>query len=77
MMRFGVQLPNFSGVETAELFEHVAGLTTAAEDAGFDSVWVMDHFHQLPSRGGPDQPLLEAYALLGAIGAVAEALSLR
>jgi F420-dependent oxidoreductase-like protein len=69
MTRYGVQLPYFSGVETADLFEHVAGLATAAEDAGFHSVWVMDHFFQLPSMGGPDQPMLEAYTLLGALAA--------
>jgi F420-dependent oxidoreductase-like protein len=69
MTRFGVQLPAFSGFEPADLFEHVAGLATAAEDAGFDSVWVMDHFYQLPSLGGPDQPMLEAYTLLGALAA--------
>ncbi len=69
MTRFGVQLPSFSGFEPADLFEHVAGLATAAEDAGFDSVWVMDHFYQLPSLGGPDQPMLEAYTLLGALAA--------
>ena len=51
------------------MFEHVAGLATAAEDAGFDSVWVMDHFYQLPMMGGPDQPMLEAYTLLGALAA--------
>ena len=44
MTRFGVQLPNFSGFDPADLFDHVAGLATAAEEAGFDSVWVMDHF---------------------------------
>ncbi|MGH2727946.1 MAG: TIGR03560 family F420-dependent LLM class oxidoreductase, partial [Actinomycetota bacterium] len=32
-------------------------------------VWVMDHFYQLPPLGGPDRPMLEAYTLLGAIGA--------
>jgi len=69
MTRFGVQLPSFSGLEPADLFEHVAGLATAAEDAGFDSVWVMDHFYQLPMMGGPDQPMLEAYTLLGALAA--------
>jgi F420-dependent oxidoreductase-like protein len=51
------------------LFEHVAGLVTTAEEAGFDSVWVMDHFFQLPPLGGPDQPMLEAYTLLGALAA--------
>jgi F420-dependent oxidoreductase-like protein len=69
MTKFGVQLPNFSGFDPADLFEHVAGLATTAEGAGFDSVWVMDHFYQLPPLGGPDQPMLEAYTLLGALAA--------
>jgi alkanesulfonate monooxygenase SsuD/methylene tetrahydromethanopterin reductase-like flavin-dependent oxidoreductase (luciferase family) len=69
MTKFGVQLPNFSGPDPTDLFEHVAGLATAAEAAGFDSVWVMDHFFQLPPLGGPDQPMLEAYTLLGALAA--------
>jgi F420-dependent oxidoreductase-like protein len=29
----------------------------------------MDHFFQLPPLGGPDQPMLEAYTLLGALAA--------
>jgi F420-dependent oxidoreductase-like protein len=69
MTKFGVQLPNFSGFDPADLFEHVADLATTAEDTGFDSVWVMDHFFQLPPLGGPDQPMLEAYTLLGALAA--------
>jgi F420-dependent oxidoreductase-like protein len=69
MTKFGVQLPNFSGPDPADLFEQVAGLATTAEEAGFDSVWVMDHFYQLPPLGGPDQPMLEAYTLLGALAA--------
>ncbi len=69
MTRFGVQLPSFSGFDPADLFGHVVGLATAAEEAGFDSVWVMDHFFQLPPLGGPDQPMLEAYTLLGALAA--------
>jgi F420-dependent oxidoreductase-like protein len=69
MTKFGVQLPYFSGFEPADLFDHVAGLAVAGEEAGFDSVWVMDHFFQLPSMGGPDQPMLEAYTLLGALAA--------
>jgi F420-dependent oxidoreductase-like protein len=69
MTKFGVQLPNFSGFDSADLFDHVAGLATKAEETGFDSVWVMDHFFQLPALGGPDQPMLEAYTLLGALAA--------
>ena len=69
MTRFGIQLPSFSGFDAATLFEHIAGLATAAEESGFDSVWVMDHYFQLPALGGPDQPMLEAYTLLGALAA--------
>ena len=32
-----------------------------AEDAGFSSVWVMDHFYQIGFVGEPDDPMLEAY----------------
>ncbi len=69
-MRFGFQLPNFTyEIPDSELFDKVLDYVTAAEDAGFDSVWVMDHFFQLPPLGGPDQPMLEAYTLLGALAA--------
>jgi len=68
--RFGLQIPSFTyPVADAELFEHVAGLAQAGEESGFDSIWVMDHFWQLPPLGGPDQPILEAYTLLGALAA--------
>jgi F420-dependent oxidoreductase-like protein len=69
MTKFGVQLPSFSGPAPDDLFEHVVGLATAAEASGFDSVWVMDHYFQLPPLGGPDQPMLEAYTLLGGLAA--------
>src|ERR1700735_1690128 len=69
MTKYGVQLPNFSGPDPADLFDHIAGLATTAEDAGFDSAWVMDHFYQLPPLGGPDQPMLEAHNPLGALAA--------
>jgi F420-dependent oxidoreductase-like protein len=76
MTRFGVQLPNFSGFDSVDLFDHVAGLATTAESSGFDSVWVMDHYFQLPPLGGPDQPMLEAYTLLGALAARTERVQL-
>jgi F420-dependent oxidoreductase-like protein len=70
MTTFGLQLPNFTlGVPDNELFEKVVEFATTAEDAGFSSLWVMDHFYQLPPLGGGDQPMLEAYTLLGALAA--------
>ena len=43
---FSYHMPNFSfpGVPAEQLFDHVVGLTQAAESAGFDLVTVMDHF---------------------------------
>jgi F420-dependent oxidoreductase-like protein len=71
MTRFGLQLPNFTfpGVADDGMFEHVADLAGAAESSGFGSIWVMDHFWQLPPLGGPTQPMLESYTLLGALAA--------
>jgi F420-dependent oxidoreductase-like protein len=69
-MRIGLQIPNFTfdGPDT-EIFDRVGALAVAAEESGFDSVYVMDHFYQLPALGGPDKPMLEAYTTLGAIAA--------
>ena len=67
-MRFGLQIPNFTTDETpGVLFDGVVAMATAAEETGYDSVWVMDHFYQLPPMGGPSQPMLDAYTLLGAL----------
>jgi F420-dependent oxidoreductase-like protein len=69
--RFGLQIPNFTfpGVEDGDLFERVAQIAVAAEESGFDSVWVMDHFYQITSVGPRTDPMLEAYTLLGGIAA--------
>ena len=54
-MRFGLQIPNFTTDETpGALFDGVVAMATAAEETGYDSVWVMDHFYQLPPMGGPE-----------------------
>src|SRR6202035_1998288 len=49
--------------------EEVAEVARTAEESGYDSVWVMDHFYQLPALGGPPQPMLESYTLLGGLAA--------
>jgi F420-dependent oxidoreductase-like protein len=69
-MRFGLQIPNFGDDGTpGTLFDGVVQMATAAEESGFDSVWVMDHFFQLPPMGGPRAPMLDSYTLLGALAA--------
>jgi len=72
-IRLGFQIPNFSyGTSVAELFPTVVAQAQEAQAAGFDSVFVMDHFYQLPMLGSPDQPMLEAYTALGALASVTQ-----
>jgi len=72
-IRLGFQIPNFSyGTSVAELFPTVIAQAQEAQAAGFDSVFVMDHFYQLPMLGSPDQPMLEAYTALGALATATE-----
>ena len=72
-IRLGFQIPNFSyGTSVAELFPTVIAQAREAQSAGFDSVFVMDHFYQLPMLGSPDQPMLEAYTALGALATSTE-----
>src|SRR5439155_23611679 len=67
----GLQIPNFTYAEVhdSELFGRISELATTAEDAGFDSVWVMDHFYQIGMVGKRTEPMLESYSLLAALAA--------
>jgi len=71
MKLLGFQIPNytFPGVTNDKLFDHVVMLASTAEKAGFDSVYVMDHFYQLPNIGPRTEPMLEAYTVLSGIAA--------
>lgn len=76
-IRLGLQIPNFSyGTGADQLFPTVIAQAREAESAGFDSVFVMDHFYQLPMLGSPDQPMLEAYTTLGALATATERVQL-
>ncbi|BCO35920.1 LLM class F420-dependent oxidoreductase [Mycobacterium heckeshornense] len=76
-IRLGLQIPNFSyGTGVTELFPTVIAQAREAESAGFDAVFVMDHFYQLPVLGPPDQPMLEAYTTLGALATATKQIQL-
>ena len=76
-IRLGFQIPNFSyGTGVEQLFPTVVAQAREAESAGFDAVFVMDHFYQLPMLGSPDQPMLEAYTALGALATATERVQL-
>jgi len=61
-MRIGVDISQHQ-LSWAELLDR----TRFAEDAGFESAWVFDHF--TPLYGDPSGPCLEAYTALAALAA--------
>ena len=67
MTRLGYHIPNFTYPSGTNIFQSVINQAQAAEAAGFDRVFVMDHFYQLPGLGAPEEPMLECYTMLSAI----------
>jgi F420-dependent oxidoreductase-like protein len=69
MTRLGYQIPNFTypGVAPEDIFANVVAQAKAAEAAGYDRVFVMDHFYQLPGIGAPEEPMFECYTMLSAL----------
>lgn len=64
-MRIGLQIPSFTWPGgPAVIPRTLANIATAAESAGFYSLWVMDHFFQIHQVGPPEQEMLEGYATL-------------
>jgi F420-dependent oxidoreductase-like protein len=69
-VRIGLQIPDFSGAGGAhQLGRRLGEVARTADDAGFDSIAVMDHFFQIAVIGPPEQDMLEAYTTLGYLAA--------
>ncbi|MYJ42364.1 MAG: LLM class flavin-dependent oxidoreductase, partial [Acidimicrobiaceae bacterium] len=69
LTRFGFNIPSFTypGVDDSDMFSAVCAAAATAENSGFDSLWVMDHFHQIPPMGADHEPMLEPYTLLAGL----------
>jgi F420-dependent oxidoreductase-like protein len=76
-MRIGLQVPSFnwSGGAT-EIRARLAQIARAADDGGFASLWVMDHFFQIHMLGPETDPMLEGYSALSYLAAVTERVRL-
>jgi F420-dependent oxidoreductase-like protein len=76
-VRLGVQLNRFAfpGGDPA-IGPGVADVARRAEQAGFASLWVMDHFFQIPIIGPAEDPMLEGYSALAYAAGVTERLAL-
>lgn len=76
-MKFGLTISSFSfAEEKADLAPRLADLAVQAEVAGFDSLWVMDHFIQIPQVGRQWDPMLESYTTLAFLAAATSKISL-
>jgi F420-dependent oxidoreductase-like protein len=64
-LRFGLHLGSYTfpggPARTAETLHAIA---VAAEEAGFDALYVMDHFRQIPQLGRPFEDFLESWTTL-------------
>jgi F420-dependent oxidoreductase-like protein len=70
-MKLGLQIPSFTWPGGAErIAPTLEKISKAAEDAGFASLWVMDHFFQIEMVGKPEEPMLEGYSALNFLAAV-------
>ena len=79
-MKFGLQHPNFSfdykNDDTSQIVDSLKDLILMAENAGFDSFWVMDHFHQIKFVGGPDEPMLESWTTISTLAGITTKIKL-
>jgi F420-dependent oxidoreductase-like protein len=70
-MRIGLQIPSFSWPGGADAIgRRLAEIGRTADDAGFASIWVMDHFFQIGVVGPPEEPMLEGYSALSYLAGV-------
>jgi F420-dependent oxidoreductase-like protein len=76
-MKIGLQIPNFTWPGgPAQIARTLAEIARGAEDTGFHSVWLMDHFFQISMVGPPQQEMLEGYNALGYLAAVTRKVKL-
>jgi F420-dependent oxidoreductase-like protein len=70
-MKLGLQIPEFKWADgPTKLGSTLAQVARTAEQAGFESIWVMDHFWQIRGFGQPEQEMLEGYSALAFMAAV-------
>lgn len=72
-MRFGLQINQFTWPGGAPAIgPTLARVARTADEVGFDSIWVMDHFFQIRGLGPPEAPMLEGMTALGFMAAHSE-----
>ena len=74
-MHIGLQIPSFKYPgSTAAIRPKLKEIVTTAEEAGFYSFWVMDHYYQIKGFFGEayNDPMMESYTTLGYFAGLTE-----
>ncbi len=76
-MRIGLQVPSFTWPDGSDgIGPKLAEIGRTADEAGFASLWVMDHFFQIEYVGPAEDPMLEGYSALSYLAGVTERVKL-
>lgn len=76
-MHIGLQIPNFTypgGVPTLQ--QDLKNIVQTADQGGFYSIWVMDHFFQIQFIGPAELNMLEGYSALSYFAGITERVKL-
>jgi F420-dependent oxidoreductase-like protein len=70
-VKIGLDIADFTWpAGPAKLGSTLGDIARTADEAGFDSIWVMDHFWQIRMNGPEHHEMLEGYSALSYIAAV-------
>jgi F420-dependent oxidoreductase-like protein len=76
-LQFGLQVSGFDFPgHPGTTRDALAEIARASEEAGFTSLWVMDHFLQIPQVGREWEDMLDSYTTLGYLAGVTERIRL-
>ena len=76
-MRIGLQVPRFTWPDAPTLIgPKLAEIGRTADEAGFASLWVMDHFFQIGTVGEVEEPMLEGYSALNFLAGITDRVKL-
>jgi len=78
-MRFGAFTPqgwrlDLVGIDTTDQWQTILSVAKKIEAAGYESVWVYDHFHTVPVP--TQEPTYEAWTLMAALAATTDTVRL-
>jgi F420-dependent oxidoreductase-like protein len=74
-VKIGLQIIRFNWPDA--IGQRLAEIARLADESGFASLWVMDHFFQMGDEfGEADEPMLESYSTMGYLAALTKTIRL-